>query len=134
MSGDPGPRLAQARSRNTYSLTSHAAPSGREHHTVTAPRRGPNRERARRAILSLLRRARAQRHRVGFTVTFADGSRLRLGVKAGYDPDRVLVQCHIERDDPYSWLKDQLAGRYPTTAGTTIVGVDVDTWPAPSPD
>jgi hypothetical protein len=127
-------RGSRKRQPATFSLTSHAAPSGREHQTVTAPRRGPNRERARQAILSMLRRARAHQHRVGFTVAFADRSRLRLGVKAGYDPDRVLVQCHIEQDDPYAWLKDQLAHRYPTAAGTTIVGVDVDTWPAPSPN
>ena len=128
---DPGPRLAEVRRRNTYRLTSHAASSGREHHTVTAPRRGPNRERARRAILALLRRARIQQHRVAFTVTFSDDTRLRLGGKAGYDPDRALTQCHIERDDPYAWLRDQLAGRSPTAAGVTIIGVDLDTWPAP---
>lgn len=133
MSEDAGPRLAQVHARNTYRLTSHAAPSGREHHTVTAPRRGPNRERARRAILTLLRRARTQQHRVAFTITFNDGTRLRLGAKAGYDPDRALTQCHIERDDPYTWLKDQLANRYPTTAGATIIGVDLDTWPTSPP-
>ena len=90
-----------------------AAPSGREHHTVTAPRRGPSRERARRTILTLLRRAHTQQHRVAFTVTFTDGTRLRLGGKAGYDPDRALIQCRIEADDPFAWLKDQLAGRHP---------------------
>lgn len=129
VSEDTGPRLAQVRPRNTYQLTSHAAPSGREHHTVTAPRRGPNRERGRRAILTLLRRARSQQHRVAFTVTFSDGTRLRLGTKSGYDPDRALTQCHIERDDPYAWIADQLGTRYPTAARITIIGVDVDTWP-----
>jgi hypothetical protein len=130
---DIGPRLAQVRARNTYSLASHATPSGREHHTVTAPKRGPNRERARRAILGLLRRAHHQQHRVAFTITFTDGSRLRLGGKAGYDPDRALTQCHIERDDPFAWLKEQLAERHPTTGGTTIIGVDLDTWPTLTP-
>lgn len=130
---DVGPRLAQARARNTYTLTSHTAPSGREHHTVTAPRRGPNRERARRTILTLLRRAHTQQHRVAFTVTFTDGTRLRLGAKAGYDPNRALTQCRIEADDPFAWLKDQLAERHPADAGTTIIGVDLDTWPAPPP-
>lgn len=129
-----GPRLAQVRARNTYSLISHAAPSGREHHTVTAPRRGPNRERARRAILTLLGRAHTQQHRVAFTVTFTDGSQLRLGGKGGYDPDRALTQCRIETDDPFAWLKDQLAGRSPTTASAVIIGVDLDTWPAPAPE
>jgi hypothetical protein len=123
------PRLAQARARNTYRLTSHSSLSGREHHTVTAPRRGPNRERARQAIMSLLRRAGAMEHRVAFAVTFTDGSQLRLGSKGGYDPDRVLTQCRIERDDPYAWLKDQLAGRYPSTPKISIIGVDIDTWP-----
>lgn len=129
---DTGPRLAQTRTRNTYRLTSHATPSGREHHTVTAPRRGPNRERARRAILTLLRRAHTQQHRVAFTLTFSDGTRLQLGAKAGYDPERTLTQCRIERDDPYAWFKDQLATRYPTTPRATIIGVDLDTWPANS--
>jgi hypothetical protein len=123
------PRLAQARARNTYRLTSHSAVSGREHHTVTAPRRGPNRERGRQTITSLLRRARAMEHRVAFAVTFTDGSQLRLGSKGGYDPDRVLLQFRIERGDPYAWLKDQLAGRYPITPKITIIGVDIDTWP-----
>lgn len=129
---DGGPRFAQARARNTYSLVSHAALSGREHHTVTAPRRGPNREKARRTILTLLERARSQQHRVTFTVTFTDGTRLRLGGKGGYDPDRALTQCRIEADDPFAWLKDQLAGRNPAAAGTVIVGVDLDTWPPPA--
>lgn len=98
---------------------------------MTAPRRGPNRERARRAILTLLERARSQQHRVTFTVTFTDGTQLRLGGKGGYDPDRALTQCRIEADDPYVWLKDQLAGRHPT--GSVIIGVDLDTWPSPPP-
>lgn len=129
VSEDTGPRLAQVRRRNSYRLISHAAPSGWEHHTVTAPRRGRNRERARHAILTLLRRAHTQQHRVAFVITFSDGTRLRLGAKAGYDPARALTQCHIERDDPYAWIKDQLGSRYPTT-GATIIGVDLDTWPA----
>jgi hypothetical protein len=130
--GDSGPRFAQVRARNTYSLVNHPSLSGCEHHTVTASRRGPNRERARRAILTLLERARTQQHQVTFTVTLTDGTQLRLGGKGGYDPDQAITQCRLEADDPYVWLKDQLAGRNPAAAGTIIVGVDLDTWPTPA--
>lgn len=124
-----GPSLASVGPRNYYRLVSHAGPGGREHHTVTAPRRGPNRERARRSILALLRRARQSQHRVGFTVTYTDSTRLVLGGKGGYDPDRALQGCLIEADDPYAWLATQLEGRAPSAA--VVIGVDIDTWPAP---
>lgn len=129
MTTSPGPRLAQVGRRNYYALLSHAGPGGREHHTVTAPRRGPNRERARRAILTLLRRAEAKQQRVGFTVTYADGSRFVLGGKGGYDPTRVLTGCQIEAQDPYAWLATQLEDRTPADA-TIIIGLDLYTWPA----
>ena len=123
-----GPHLAAVGRRNYYRLVSHAGPGGREHHTVTAPRRGPNRERARRTVLALLRRARQARYRVGFTITYADATRLVLGGKGGYDPDRVLQGCLIEAEDPYAWLATQLEGRAPIDA--VVIGVDIDTWPA----
>lgn len=122
------PQLARVEPRNFFRVVSHAAGSGREHHTVTAPRRGPNRERARDAIVKLLRRAEAMHHRVTFTVTTADGLQLSLGSKGGYDPARALQGCQIERDDPYAWLRGQLHGRI---GPELIIGVDLDTWPAP---
>ena len=125
------PHLAAVGRRNYYRLVSHAGPGGREHHTVTAPRRGPNRERARRALLALLRRASQHQQRVGFTVTYADATRLVLGGKGGYDPDRVLQGCVIEAEDPYAWLATQLEGRTPTNP--LVIGVDIDTWPAQPP-
>ena len=125
---DPGPVLARVGPRNFYTLVSHAGPGGREHHTVTAPRRGPNRERARRAILALLRRAKQSDHRVGFTVTYTDATRRVLGGKGGYDPERVLLGCKIEAQDPYAWLVTQLEDRAPSDA--VVIGVDLDTWPA----
>jgi len=94
---------------------------------VTAPRRGPNRERARRAILALLRRAAENGQRVGFTVTYADTTRHVIGGKGGYDPERVLSGCLIEAQDPYAWLVTQVEGRRPV--GALIIGVDLDTWP-----
>lgn len=127
---DAGPRLARVGARNYYRLTSHAGPGGREHHTVTAPRRGPNRERGRRTILALLRRAHATRRRVGFTVTYTNGTRRVLGSKGGYDPDRVLSGCRIEAEDPYAWLSTQLDDRAPQAE--VIIGVDIDTWPSGS--
>ena len=123
------PELAQVRPRNRFRVVSHAAVGGREHHTITAPRRGENRERARQAILKLLARAAGLGCRVSFTVTTVDGSRWRLGSKGGYDPARALDACRIEREDPYAWLADQLHGRLP--AGAVIIGVDLDSWPAP---
>ena len=123
-----GPQLAQARARNRFTVVSHAAPSGNEHHTVTAPRRGDNRERARQAIMALLRRADDHGHRVAFTVTCLDQARLRLGSKGGYDPARALQGCQLEQDDPYAWLAEQLHGRLAPQA--VIIGVDLDTWPA----
>jgi hypothetical protein len=106
------------------------AAGGREHHTITAPRRGANRERARQAIMKLLARAAHNGHRVAFTITTADAMRWRLGAKGGYDPARALTACQIEREDPYAWLADQLHGRLP--AGSVIIGVDLDEWPATS--
>jgi hypothetical protein len=123
-----GPHLAQVGRRNYYRFISHAGPGGREHHTVTAPRRGPNRERARRAILTVLRRAEGNQQRVGFTVTYADGTRRVLGGKGGYDPERVLLGCRIEAQDPYAWLSTQLEDRAPD--GVAIIGLDLDSWPA----
>ena len=123
------PELAQVRPRNRFQVVSHAAAGGREHHTITAPRRGENRERARQAILKLLARAAGHGCRVSFTVTTVDGSRWRLGSKGGYDPARALEGCRLEREDPYAWLADQLHGRLPV--GAVIIGVDLDTWPAP---
>ena len=125
-----GPRLAQVGRRNYYRFVSHAGPGGREHHTVTAPRRGPNRERARRAILAVLHRAEENKQRVGFTVTYADGTRRVLGGKGGYDPGRVLLGCRIEAQDPYAWLGTQLEDRAPDVA--VIIGLDLDTWSATS--
>lgn len=122
-----GPQLADVGRRNYYALVSHAGPGGREHHTITAPRRGPNRERARRAILAVLRRAQENKQRVGFTITYADGTRRVLGGKGGYDPERVLLGCRIEAQDPYAWLATQLEDRAP--AGAIIIGLDLDTWP-----
>lgn len=123
-----GPRLAVVGPRNYYRVTSIATPAGREHHTVTAPRRGPNRQRARQAILALLRRAQARQHRVGFVVTFSNNTRLRLGSKGGYDPARALLGCRAEQDDPYRWLHDQLQDRL-SEGRPVIIGVDLDTWP-----
>lgn len=124
----PGPQLARVGSRNFYTVVSHAGTAGREHHTVTAPRRGPNRERARRAILALLRRAGQGHQRVGFTVTYTDNTRRVLGGKGGYDPERVLLGCKIEAQDPYAWLATQLEDRAPV--GAIVIGLDLDTWPA----
>ena len=93
-----------------------------------APRRGPNRERARRAILAVLRRAERNQQRVGFTVTYADGTHRVLGGKGGYDPTRVLLGCWIEGQDSYAWLSTQLEGRAP--GGVAVIGLDLDTWPA----
>ena len=129
MPADPPPRpqFAQVRARNTFRVVSHASAAGREHHTITAPRRGANRERARQSIMKLLARAAHQGHRVAFTVTTADSARWRLGSKGGYDPARALTACEIEGEDPYAWFADQLHGRI--TVGAVIIGVDLDTWP-----
>ena len=128
----PRPELAQIRARNTYRIVSHAAAGGREHHTITAPRRGDNRQRARQTIMKLLARAAHLGHRVSFTITTADSNQWRLGSKGGYDPARALTGCKLEREDPYAWLADQLHGRLP--AGAVIIGVDLDTWPPPPTD
>lgn len=119
------PQMAAVDRRNYYRVTSHATPTGREHHTVTAPRRGPNRERARQAILSLLRRAQARQHRVAFTVSFSDHSRLRLGSKGGYDPARALLGCSTEQNDPYRWLHEQLLTQRPRSGSGSMISVSL---------
>lgn len=122
--------------RHTYSLTSQAGPDGRERHTVTMPRRGPNRELARETIMKLLGRSQALHQRVSFVVTYLDGSQYLLGGKGGYDPARALTMCRIEQDDPISWLHDQLHDqrehRRSDQTRNAIVEVHLLTWPARS--
>lgn len=108
-----------------------AHPDGREHHTVTMPRRGINRERARETIMRLLARAEAQHHRVAFVITYRDGTQLTLGSKGGYDPARAQMQSRIEQDDPIAWIAGQLHDQRPDQRADAIMGIDIDAWPAP---
>ena len=115
------PELAQVRPRNRFRVVSHAAVGGREHHTITAPRRGENRERARQAILKLLARAAGHGCRVSFTVTTVDGSRWRLGSKGGYDPARAETRVRAVADTVRTVLDHaQVTGTTPLAAATEI--------------
>lgn len=123
--------------RHTYSLRSQANADGRERHTVTMPRRGPNRERARETIMKLLSRGQVMNQRVAFMIAYLDGSRYLLGGKGGYDPARALTQCRIEQDDPLAWLHEQLHDqrehRRSEQTRQAIVEVHLLTWPTAKP-
>lgn len=126
---------SRQRRRHTYSLHSQASSDGRERHTVTMPRRGPNRERARETIMKLLSRGHKLDQRVAFVITYLDGSQYMLGGKGGYDPDRALTQCEIEQDDPIAWLHeqlyDQLEQRKSQQTRHEIVQIHLLMWPTP---
>jgi hypothetical protein len=126
-SGLPTP--ATVRLRNTFTITSRGSADGREHHLVTAPRRGPQRGEARRAILAVLRRAEKRQQRIWFLITFGDYSRLPLGSSAGYEAASVLLQCRGKQDDPYLWFQDQFHRHHQPADAHAIIGVEIATWP-----
>jgi len=101
---------------------------GRELHTVTTPRSGPGREKARGALLEILERSAGHDgHRVAFRVFIdPDAPPVTVGGKGGYDPARALAACRAELGDPFAWLVSQLAGRLdPVPAAGAITRVDV---------
>jgi hypothetical protein len=127
----PGPPAsATVRLRNTFTLTSRRSAGGREHHLITAPRRGPARGQARRAILAVLRRAEQRQDRVWFLITFGDYSRLPLGFNSGYEAGAVLTQCRAKQDDPYVWFQDQFQRHHQPADAHAIIGVEIATWPS----
>jgi hypothetical protein len=129
-SGLPTP--ATVRLRNTFTITSRGSADGREHHLVTAPRRGPQRGEARRAILAVLRRVEKRQQHVWFLITFGDYTRLPLGSSAGYDAASVLIQCRGKQDDPYLWFQDQFKLHHQPADAHAIIGVEIATWPPSS--
>jgi hypothetical protein len=127
VTGSPTP--ATVRLRNTFTITSRGSADGREHHLVTAPRRGPQRTEARRAILAVLRRAEKRQQRVWFLITLGDYTRLPLGSGAGYEAAAVLTQCRGKQDDPYLWFQDQFHRHQQPVDAHAIIGVEIATWP-----
>jgi hypothetical protein len=123
----PGP-VATARLRSTFTVKSYVDLVGREHHVVTAPKRGSERRRAMHAILAVLRRAKQQQHRVSFVLTLGDYTQFELGALRGFDAAQTLLQCCAKRD-PYVWFQEQLAGRRVLSGPDAIIGVEIDTWP-----
>jgi len=126
----PAALPAAVRLRNAFTVTSRGSADGREHHLVTAPRRGPERRQARHAILAVLHRAEERRQRVWFVVTFGDYRRLPLGFSSGYEARLVLTQCHAKQDDPYAWLQEQFQRHHQTTDANAMIGVEIATWPS----
>lgn len=96
-----------------YRLDSLQHDSGQERHSVGVPRRGINRERARHAVLAVLRRGGDGGLRAAFTVVYSTGQQLRLGGKGGYAPEAALEAIAVEQQDPIRWLEDQLHDRRP---------------------
>jgi hypothetical protein len=123
------PASATVRLRNTFTITSRGTAGGREHHMITAPRRGPARGQARRAIIAVLRRAEQRHDRVWFLITFGDYSRRPLGFSAGYEAGAVLAQCRAKQDDPYVWFQDQFQRHHQPADAHAIIGVEIATWP-----
>ena len=120
--------VQNVRLRNVFTLTSHLGSGGREHHSITAPKRGPDRQRAKRAIMTVLRRAERQQHRVSFVMTFSDYSQLPM-FELGFDPGLALAHCQSHRDDPYAWLTERSQGEASIDGGHIIIGVSISTWP-----
>jgi hypothetical protein len=128
----PG-HASTVRLRNAFTITSHRTGDGREHHKITAPKHGPARAQARRAILAVLDHAEQHHHRVSFLVTLGDYTQRPLHSVRGYDAGLVLLQCRTERDDPYAWLQRQCFPAALTADSNAIIGVDILTWPSPEP-
>jgi hypothetical protein len=130
MTKAPGPDGVQhVRLRNVFTLTSRTGRGGREHHSITAPKRGPDRQQAKRAIMTVLRRAERQQHRVSFVLTFSDYSQLSM-FDLGFDPGLALTHCHSHRDDPFAWFTERSRGEASPNRGHIIIGVSILTWPA----
>ncbi len=124
--------LATVRLRNAFTINSHRSIDGHEHHMITAPKHGPDRAQARRAILAVLHHAQKLHHRVSFLLKFGDYTQQPLNIQRGYDANVALLQCRIHHDDPYAWLQRQLLRTSPTTDTNSIIGVNIHTWPDPS--
>jgi hypothetical protein len=122
-------RSAHVRLRNAFTITSRRSTSDHEHHLITAPKHGPDRAQARRAILAVLHRAAHNHHRVAFQVTLGNYAQHSLNPGRGYNPDHVLTQCQIEHHDPYTWLQRQLLSVDRTADTNAIIGVDIHSWP-----
>jgi hypothetical protein len=120
---------APARLRNAFTITSRRSADGHEHHLITAPKHGPDRSQARRAIMAVLHDAEQRHHRVAFLVTLGDYTQQLLNPPRGYDADLIFAQCRIEHDDPYSWLQRQFRPTSPTPDTNAIIGVTIHTWP-----
>ncbi len=118
------------RLRNAFTISSRGTTAGHERHMITAPKHGPQRTQARRAIMAVLRRAEQQRHRVSFVITMGDYTQWELGTANGYDANATLLECRVERDDPYLWFEQQLhRSQHPVNANA-IIGVGIRTWPS----
>lgn len=128
LQADP-PSPTPVRLRNAFTITSRRGTGGHEHHMITAPKHGPDRAQARRAIMAVLHHAEQRHHHVAFLVTFGDYTQEPVNPRPGYDADLVLLQCRIEHDDPYAWLQRQLLSTYRITDTNAIIGVDIHTWP-----
>ena len=139
-SADPQPEHAYpasavpARLRSAFTITSCRSTDGQEQHMITAPKHGPDRARARRAIMAVLHHAAQRHHRVAFAVTLGDYTQQPLNPRRGYDATHVLIQCRIEHDDPYTWLQRQLLSTHRTTDTNAIIGVNIHTWPSRTHD
>jgi hypothetical protein len=118
------------RLRNAFTIASQGSTSGHERHMITAPKHGPQRAQARRAIMAVLRRADQQRHRVSFVVTMGDYTQWELGTANGYDASSALLECRAERDDPYLWIEQQLHRGQHRVDANAIIGVGIRTWPS----
>ena len=122
-------RFGRVRLRDGYSVTSVVSGDGHEHHLVTTPKRGPERRRAREAVLSVLRRAERQQRRVGLVLTLGDYSQLRLCPTGGYDAGVALQDCRGQGDDPFEWFaKEHLREHAELVRADTIIGVELETW------
>ena len=124
----PDANPPNVRLRNGFSITSQTGSGGREHHAITAPKRGPDRQRAKRAIMTVLRRAERQQHRVSFRITFSNYTQLSM-FELGFDPSLALTHCRAKRDDPYAWLMERSLTGAREDPGSIIIGVGIMTWP-----
>lgn len=103
-----------------------------EVHTITTPRTGPGREKARGALFDVLDRAADQGHRVAFRVWIRNtDTPITLGSKGGYNPATASSASRTELNDPFAWLHTQLDGRSTATV-SDIDRVDVRSAPATS--
>lgn len=113
--------------------TAYLAGGGR-HHTVQVPLKGrQGRAKGKEALLSVARsiakgQARGTR-RIHFNAVLGNGQSIPIGEKGGYRISTILAAWHEWDDDPFAWVMNEIAERYPAVAagedGSDVLTIEI---------